>query len=404
MSPIHLPSLRTLWPVALAGAWFALSLASFFPAPHAALWKVRVATTEFGHFLVALPLLTLPLVRHSSAAVALCLLASVLLLSTLPQAAWTARALPAQLDAAFPDSPEPRGTSDAPALGAPFAWGSLLGLASPGVKVETLQVQGADGGPLPVDLYTRDSTPSPRPLVLVVHGGSWNSGDRTQLPALNRHLAARGYAVAAVSYRLAPEHVHPAALEDIVAVVEGLWGRADELNLDPAQTLLAGRSAGGHLALLAGYRLGRDRIRGVVAYYPPTDMVWSWNHPTNPRVLDTPAVLGDFLGGPLQAQPARYRDASPLEHVSAKSPPTLLIHGHSDELVFPKQSQRLDAALRAASVPSFALLLPWATHGCEANLAGPSGQLSTYAIERFLAFALAPDEDRPGAPGPTRDP
>ena len=55
-------------------------------------------------------------------------------------------------------------------------------------------------------------------------------------------------------------------------------------------------------------------------------------------------------------------------------------------------------------MPSFALLLPWATHGCEANLAGPSGQLSTYAIERFLAFALAPADRPVGAPSPTPDP
>ena len=55
-------------------------------------------------------------------------------------------------------------------------------------------------------------------------------------------------------------------------------------------------------------------------------------------------------------------------------------------------------------MPSFALLLPWATHGCEANLAGPAGQLSTYAVERFLAFALATADVRADAPGPTRDP
>ena len=107
-------------------------------------------------------------------------------------------------------------------------------------------------------------------------------------------------------------------------------------------------------------------------------------------MLDTPKVLTEFLGGPLDGHEATYRKASPLEHVAANSPPTLVIHGLSDELVYPEHSRRLEAALRAVSVPGFALLLPWATHGCEANLAGPSGQLSTYAIERFLAFALAP--------------
>ncbi len=69
MNPIHLTSLRGAWPVALAGLWLAVSLVSFFPAPHGVLWKLRVATTEFGHFLALLPLLTLFLVRHSMTAV-----------------------------------------------------------------------------------------------------------------------------------------------------------------------------------------------------------------------------------------------------------------------------------------------------------------------------------------------
>ena len=117
-------------------------------------------------------------------------------------------------------------------------------------------------------------------------------------------------------------------------------------------------------------------------------------------MLDSPAVLGGLIGGPLQAQEARYREASPLGPVSPSSPPPLLIHGVADELVYVEQSRRLEAALREASVPSFALLLPWATHGCEANLAGPSGQLSTYAIERFMACALAPTGGSAVTPAP----
>ena len=161
------------------------------------------------------------------------------------------------------------------------------------------------------------------------------------------------------------------------------------VEIDPDLTTIIGRSSGAHLGLLAAYHLGANHIRGVVGYYPPTDMVWSWNHPMNPRVLDTPKVLGDFLGGTLQEQEQRYRQASPTEHVSADCPPTLLIHGLTDELVCAEQSRRLEESLRTASVPHFALLLPWATHGCEANLPGPSGQLSTYAIERFLTYALS---------------
>jgi acetyl esterase/lipase len=390
-----LPTLSTVWPYALAGLWVALGLVSFFPAAHGVMWKLRVGTTEYGHIFALLPLLTLIPVRHSMGAMVLCLMASLMLISSLPRAMSVGSDLPEQLSMAFPNAPPPRSAVGAPALSAPFTLGALFGLASPDVEIETLALAGGDGEMLPVDLYTRSETPSPRPLVVIVHGGSWNSGDRTQLPSLNRYLAARGYAVAAISYRFAPEHIYPAPLEDVLAQVEGLWARADALKIDPAQTVLIGRSSGAHLALLAGYRLGRDRVRGVVGYYPPTDLAWSWNNPSNPWVLDTPKVLTELIGGPLEGHEARYGEASPLQHVAANNPPTLVIHGLGDELVFPEQSRRLEAALRAVSVPSFALLLPWATHGCEANLAGPSGQLSTYAIERFLVYALSREGKRP---------
>ena len=63
----------------------------------------------------------------------------------------------------------------------------------------------------------------------------------------------------------------------------------------------------------------------------------------------------------------------------------LLIHGGRDNLVSPVQSERLAARLAAAGCRYFFLRLPWAMHGCDVNFSGPSGQISTYAVERFLA-------------------
>ncbi len=133
----------------------------------------------------------------------------------------------------------------------------------------------------------------------------------------------------------------------------------------------------------------QSTVRGVIALYPPTDLVWSWDHPTNPRVLDTPGVLRDFLGGSPAERPDAYRAASPLGLATASAPPTLLVHGGRDELVFARQSQRLAERLAELRVPHLLVELPWATHGCDANLDGPSGQLLTFSVERFLA-AVAP--------------
>jgi len=83
--------------------------------------------------------------------------------------------------------------------------------------------------------------------------------------------------------------------------------------------------------------------------------------------------------------PDVYAAASPIRHAGPHSPPTLLIHGRRDTLVAPIQSDMLHKRLSQAGAQSMLLRLPWAEHGCDVNFSGPSGQVSTYAIERFLA-------------------
>ena len=86
--------------------------------------------------------------------------------------------------------------------------------------------------------------------------------------------------------------------------------------------------------------------------------------------------------------PASYPWASPILSAGKKSPPTLMIHGGRDEMVWPLHEYRLSEKLEAAGVPHYFLNMPWATHGCDYNFNGPCGQASTYAVERFLGFAL----------------
>ena len=151
-----------------------------------------------------------------------------------------------------------------------------------------------------------------------------------------------------------------------------------------------GRSAGAHLALQSAYTANDSAIRGVVAFYAPADLHYGYIHPANPLVIDTQMMLEDFLGGRPDELPDVYREGSPINHVTASTPPTLLIHGDRDELVSPAQSRRLAAGLGEHGVPHLYLKLPWATHGCDFNISGPSGQLILYAVERFIA-AIADD-------------
>ena len=94
------------------------------------------------------------------------------------------------------------------------------------------------------------------------------------------------------------------------------------------------------------------------------------------------------MNGEPAAVPDAYRNSSPLNFVSPTTVPTLLIHGSMDPLVSVRQSARLDSALTAARRPHLFIRMPWATHGCDYVFNGPCGQISTYAIERFLVAAM----------------
>lgn len=224
-----------------------------------------------------------------------------------------------------------------------------------------------------------------RPCILIIHGGSWSGGNSQQLPDLNSVLAARGYAVASMNYRLAPEARSPAPLEDVKMALVYISAHASKLHIDTNNIVLLGRSAGAQIAMLAAYTLHNKNIKGVIDFYGPADMIWGYSKPANPLVLNSRKVMEDYLGGTYQQVPANYRLSSPIEFATVNSPPTLLLHGGNDALVAFEHSRRLNNKLHQLGVRHYLLALPWATHGFDYNLDGPGGQLSTYLVERFLA-------------------
>jgi acetyl esterase/lipase len=281
---------------------------------------------------------------------------------------------------------QPHSTENAPPRPAPIVLTDIaIGIACPAVEQKSAVYSSPLGNPLSLDLYMPPASRIPAPAVVMIHGGAWRAGNRTELPRINQYLSSRGYLVASVDYRLAPDCKFPAAKEDVRAAVAYLKEKADTLNLDPRRIALIGRSAGGHLALLDAYAANDPSIRGVVAIYAPADLVWGYEHPSNPGVLNSTVVLEDFLGGSLGRIPRAYHDCSPINFITAASPPTLLIHGERDDIVYIHNSEQIAQRLRESGVPHYFLRIPWGNHGCDANLNGPGGQLSVYAIERFLA-------------------
>ena len=239
---------------------------------------------------------------------------------------------------------------------------------------------------LKLDFYKADST-GKRPCVLVIHGGSWKSGDNKQLPELNHHLAEAGYHVAAINYRLAPRFNHPLPVQDVRSALDYLKTHATKLAIDSSRFVLLGRSAGAQIALLAAYTLNDKAVKGVIDFYGPADMVWGYSEPSNPLVMNSRKVMEDYLGGTYNAVPQSYESSSPINYVSERSVPTLIIHGKNDVLVAYEHSIRLQDKLNRYRVKNYFLSLPWATHGFDYNLNGPGGQLSTYAVKQFLEYA-----------------
>ncbi len=379
--------LRAAW----GGLCFALCSLAFLRAPTSALWLAALLVTEGGRWLFLAPLLTLwpgwKATCAGRAGAALGLAAAALALLPLARAAATARALglrPLTVSAA------PRVLTDAPARPAPLVWRDLYrGVRSPDVRESAEIYVRPEGKSLTLELYRPKAASGPLPVVLFIHGGSWESGGRLDMPELARYLAARGYAAASIDYRLAPGAAFPAPVEDARAALAFLKANAARWSLDPGRVALVGRSAGAQIALAAAYGpKPLPGIRGVVDFYGPNDLWLAWTVPGNPRVIDSRRLLRQYLGGEPSQVPAVYDAASPILAVGPQSPPTLMIHGGRDELVWPLHEVRLSRALTAAGVPNDFLELPWATHGCDYFASGPCGQISTWAVERFLAAVL----------------
>ena len=370
-----------------------VSLLNFFHAPEWMwAWKLAIVVGEFGHWLglFALGLAGLACVSAADgwriSTVLLCAVASVGFFRPAFCAWRMSPAIPGELQAAFGGRETSR-----PAF-------SLLRLflgRGPGpVRVTTETFARPDGVDLALDFYAppfaKDTTTRP-PCLIVIHGGGWDSGDRTQLAAWNRRWATKGYAVAAVSYRLAPRWIWPAQREDVLAAISWLKAHADRLGIDPARLILIGRSAGGQIATAVGYGANDPAIRGIVALYAPHDMPFTWSVSREDDAINSIKLLRQLFGGPLDdGRRALYESASGQLLAHAGSPPTLLLHGVPDTVSWYRHSERLAARLQELRVPHYFLRLPWATHGFDFNGDGPGGQLADYAIDSFLRTVAAP--------------
>jgi acetyl esterase/lipase len=259
-----------------------------------------------------------------------------------------------------------------------------------------------EGRPLHLDFYrpAPGGPPGdPVPAVIVVHGGGWSQGDKGETALWSGWLARQGFAVFDIQYRLAPPPSWRSATGDVKCAIgwvkETAARSATGIGVDPERVAVLGRSAGGHLALLAAYTATEDdlppscpvrdpRASAVVALYAPTDLVWGYGRPANRLVYDTSQKLRDFLGGTPDSAPAAYQQAAIVNRVTARSPRTLLVHGARDQFVSPLHVDRLRPHLESAEVEHDTLIIPYGQHGFDYIFGGLSGQILESTLLRFL--------------------
>lgn len=210
------------------------------------------------------------------------------------------------------------------------------------------------------------------------------AGSADELGGWNSWLAAKGYAVAAVDYRLVPTDAWPAQREDVLAAVAHLRAEAPRLGIDPERIVFLGRSAGGQIASAIAATGEHGWLRGCVCLYSPFDMVFAHEHGSDDDMLRSRWLLRCFLGGTPEQEPAAYRGASAYLTVRKEAPSFLLLHGARDELVWIAQGERFAQRLAELDVPHAFLKLPWATHAFDYNMNGPGGQVATACLEAFL--------------------
>ncbi|MEK7225974.1 MAG: alpha/beta hydrolase, partial [Bacteroidota bacterium] len=216
-----------------------------------------------------------------------------------------------------------------------------------------------------MDIYLpKDRSTATTKVIILVHGGGWSQGDKADFSTYVDTLKKRipGYAIFNINYRLATgaANFFPTQEMDVKAAVEFIYGKRAEYLISDKFVML-GASAGGHLACLHSYKYTAPvKIKAVVDFFGPTDLVDMYNNPANPLI---PLQLIQVTGGTPATAPTVYSQANPLNYINAQSPPTIILHGGVDIVVSFTQSVLLRNRLQTFGVVNQYVFYPTENHG-----------------------------------------
>jgi len=273
-----------------------------------------------------------------------------------------------------------------------------------------------------LDLYLPPrNTNTANPFIVYMHGGGWSGGTaRTtgtfeDWPSVLASLAAKGYVVASVDYRLSGEAKFPAAVQDIKAAIRWLRTNAATYRVDKNRGLVWGPSAGGHLAALVAMSCGAaelepvvpqaprgqaqttsaatlesDCVQAVVGWYGIYDLELDAAREANTVSANTrqgESGLGRFLGCNISNCPKSViRAANPVSYVDPTDPPMLIIHGDADRTASPQHSKTMYDLLKSKGVRTELILLPKIGHSWIGETHQATIEASRTALEKTFAF------------------
>jgi len=256
-----------------------------------------------------------------------------------------------------------------------------------------------ENGKLELDVYLPDDTKRSNkellPIIMFVHGGGWQAGDRDFLSinysgGLTPYLLEQGFMLISVSYRLqCTGTVVEDMIEDLGDAVRFISKNAKKWGGNGNHIIPFGASAGGHLSLLLSYSKKFPEIKGVISLYGPTELREQY-------LWDGASSWYEYLYLPFYIRATRklcrpgannadcFERISPVALVDSNTPTTLLLHGMQDALVPVSQARQLSKALAYNNITHALIEFPCAAHSCEIYCSSPCSQGTLYAIERFL--------------------
>ncbi len=261
--------------------------------------------------------------------------------------------------------------------------------------IRDLTFATVDKTELKLDLYLPEQG-QPAGLIVWVHGGAWRGGSRADVDL--KGLVARGWALASVDYRLSTVARFPAQIHDIKAALRYLRAHAADYGYPSSRFVIAGSSAGGHLAALVGVSNGVAELEGkiggftgesshvqaIVDLYGASNLTTILSQSTSHGLSVRVPALELLLGGQPEALPELARLASPVTHVDPSDPPLLLLHGDRDNQMPINQSHELQGAYERLRLPVVFKVVHGSGHG------GPAfrDETSLALIDQFLRVQL----------------